>query len=730
MFDDFMNPPTIADVDANGYYKFEQSEVDKIMANGGLLSQKLQNYNERKSQISLANSIYGAFINGRNLLAEAPTGIGKSLAGLIPAVLVSMKYGYKIVISTSTKALQNQYYEKDLPFLHRMFDGKFSYAMMKGRSNYLCKRRLDAFGSQFIAGQKIQYFDTITQYEKLRDWVSITTTGDLETVGFDINSELRNEIICDVDECDGKECLYRRECFYNKCKAIAKTSNIVLVNTDLFCIDLIVRNTSPVSVIPNYDLAIVDEAHTFENIFSKYVGFKVSPYSVNIAVGFATKYTKECLKNASKDDVDTYQRYYDILLEKEKKIRKYSKLFFSNFQFDTDKETIRLHSYDYNPRVFVYGRRLINSLKHFANSIHIDTSTDVSHDKGEKAVQKIDEVCAKLEKLVGIEEYEDDFVYWVTYSKKGEPIIECSPIDVSSTLHNYLFERPDVNYWDACHNPKNEDDVSVKLKPRSVIMMSATLTTNNSFGFMMNRLGISNEDTDTLKLNSDFDFNHHCLLYIPSGIIEPNVNKKISDAFTIQTANNIIRLIKITHGKMLCLFTSYSEMEKVYDIVSHYQFGRKYNIFNQNQLPKNKLNEMFKQDVDSILFATSSYWTGVDFQGETLSALVIDKIPFPVPSEPIIEARIDRIKKKGGDWFNDYYIPMAIMDMCQGFGRLIRTKDDMGIVMICDKRLVSKGYGKKFLNSFPKTKRTRKIRMVKVFWEYVLAKRRKRNGRN
>lgn len=720
MFDDFMNPP-MADV--------EQSEVDKIMANGGLLSQKLQNYNERKSQISLANSIYGAFINGRNLLAEAPTGIGKSLAGLIPAVLVSMKYGYKIVISTSTKALQNQYYEKDLPFLHKMFDGRFSYAMMKGRSNYLCRRRLDAFGSEFIAKQKIQYFDTITQYEKLRDWVNETVTGDLETLSFELNSELRNEIVCDADNCDGKECPYKRECFYNRCRAVAKAANIVLVNTDLFCIDLIVRNTSPASVLPNYDLVIIDEAHTFENIFSKYVGFKVSPYSVKIAVGFATKYAKECLHSASKDDMDTYQRYYDVLFEKEKKIRKYSRLFFSNFQFDTDKETIRLHSYDYNPRVFVYGRRLINSLRHFANAIHIDTSSDKMYDKGEKAVQKIDEVCAKLEKLVGIEEYEDDFVYWVTYSKKGDPIIECSPIDVSTTLHNYLFERPDVDYWNECYKMRSEDETPAKLKPKSVVMMSATLTTNHSFGFVMKRLGIENEDTDTLELESDFDYNHHCLLYIPSGIIEPNVNKKISDAFTIQTANSIIRLIKITHGKMLCLFTSYSEMEKVYDIVSHYQFERKYNIFNQNQFPKNKLNTMFKEDVDSILFATSSYWTGVDFQGETLSALVIDKIPFPVPSEPIIEARIDRIKKKGGDWFNDYYIPMAIMDMAQGFGRLIRTKDDMGIVMICDKRIVSKGYGKKFLNSFPKTKQTRKLRMVKVFWNYVRAKRRKQNGK-
>ena len=701
------------------------SKISDIMSDGGLLSKKLQNYNERKSQIVLASNIYEVFDDGKNLLAEAPTGIGKSLAGLIPSIIMSLDRGYKVVISTSTKALQNQYYEKDLPFLHKMFDGRFSYAMMKGRSNYLCKRRFNAFYNLFISERKIQYLDTIDQYNFISSWMESTPTGDLETLGFEINSELRNEIVCDVDYCDGKDCSFNDTCFYNRCKANAKNANVLLVNTDLFCIDLVVRNTTPASILPTYDLVVVDEAHTFENIFSKYVGFKISPYSVKTSIGYAEKYAKMCRANVGSEDKDIYKSYYDKLLEIEKDILKYSKRFFGNFQFDNDKDTIRLHSYDYDPKTFVYGRKLITYLRKFSNAIHVYTNSDKLYNMSQNAISKIDDVCSRLEKVVNISDYEYDFVFWVTYSKKGEPIIECAPIDVSDILKNYLFERPDVTYWNECFSTRSLSDKSAtfKLKPRSVVMMSATLTTNHSFHFIMKRLGIEYGDTETIELKSDFDYNHHCLLYVPSGIIEPNSNKKMSDAFTIQTANNIIRLIKVTHGKMLCLFTSYSEMEKVYDIVSNYGFKRKYNILNQNQMPKNKLVEVFKNDVDSILFATSSFWTGVDFQGETLSALVIDRIPFVVPSEPIIEARIDRIKSKGGDWFNNFYIPMAIMTFCQGFGRLIRTKDDMGIVMICDKRIVSKGYGKKFINSLPNTKQTRKFRKVKVFWDYVCAKR-------
>lgn len=712
------------------------NEINNVLKNDGLLSKHFPNYNERESQIKLACEILNSYNDGTNLVAEAPTGIGKSIAGLIPAVLYSIKNNnHKTLITTSTKALQMQYYDKDLPFLRKVFNDRFSYAMLKGRGNYVCLRRYNEFYNENILKGTVENYDTVKHYEMIRPFIESTTTGDMDELTFDITSELRSEIGSNADECDGKKCEYKDSCFYRRAKANAKQADLLLVNTDLFCTDLVVKHQHFGQVLPNYQTVIIDEAHELENIFSKYVGFKLSENAFKRTVGFMMKYVNRLLKEFCKDDVSREDVSNSIkdMDDNAVKLMKAVRSFFDNFVFDIkdNSETIKIDNTDFDYVTILAGKKLVGAVENMKSRIadaDLYSTDDVILDMYDKVHSQFDSLLERLNRIMKLAEGPDeDYVYWVSYTTKGyNPIIECCPIDISPMLNNWLFTRKNKIEYERMNKSFMDDDEKTSLPIKNVVLMSATLTTNKSFYFITSRLGI--DDYDTVLLPHAFDYKHNALLYVPKGLVEPNIAKN-SDTFTLQLANNIIELSNITEGKMLCLFTSYNEMSKTYDIVSR-QLGGKYRIFNQRQYPKNELVKMFKNDTNSMLFATASFWQGIDFQGETLSALVIDRIPFPVPSEPVIEARINKIKKHGGDWFNTYYIPMATMDMCQGVGRLIRTTSDRGIVMICDVRVITKNYGYKFINSFPPMLHTRKIEKVKFFWEICIKKNNNLKKRN
>lgn len=711
--------------------KYDVDAVKSILCDGGLLSKYFDNYSERQSQIDLANAIYRSYKDGINLIAEAPTGIGKSIAGLVPAILMAVDCGLKTVISTSTKALQSQYFEKDLPFLYDVFikSGKhFSYAMMKGKSNYLCRRRLE----EYVIDTESS-FDVSQQYEKISTWAEKTIYGDFEELPFEIFPSLKSEICCSEDDCDGKNCSH--DCCYKKVRARAKSSDIVLVNTDLLCLDLIVRDKYGASVIPTYHSVIIDEAHGLEDIFSKYCGFSVSEIVFKRMIGFAMKYANRIKKEYCNTDEKQEDVNKDMksLEDASLKLMKCVRSFFDNFVFEdvSLNESIVINHSDFDSIVNIAGKKVVKSVSIFVknlSSFSYYTSDEVMDNMFASVNKRINDVMERFAQLMKLFDEDDNtFVYWVSFTKKGIPIIEGRPIDISDYLERVLFDRKmDGTSWDNIFESLISDgEEKISMPVKNVVMMSATMTTNHSFEFLKTRLGI--KTCDEIILPHAFDYKHNALLYVPKGLVEPNISRN-SEVFTRQLVSNIIELANITDGKMLCLFTSYAEMQRVYDIVN-VNIGNKYRIFNQTQYPKMELIKMFKSDVNSILFATSSFWTGVDVQGEALSALVIDRIPFPVPTDPLIEARINKIKSEGGNWFNNYYIPMASMELCQGFGRLIRTKTDMGIVMICDVRLITKPYGSKFLHSFPLTLTTRKIDKVKLFYD-IVRKKRERSSKN
>lgn len=721
-------------------------EIKSILSDGGMLSKHLPNYSERQSQIDLADYIFYTYYQGSNLIAEAPTGIGKSIAGLIPAILMAHYNHTKTVIATSTKALQMQYYEKDLPFLSDIFSNNgiyFSYAMMKGRSNYICVRRFNEYASVVCNPETPKYY--MSQYNDIAYWMNNSLTGDFESMTFEIYPEIRSEICCSQDDCDGRDCEYSSRCFYKKMKSRAKNSDIILVNTDLLCIDLILRNKHGAAVIPNYHHVIIDEAHELEDIFSKYCGFNISEFAVKSAIAFAMKYVNRLKKDYCKTDehIEQIKQEVEALDSASVKLMKRVRSFFDNFIFDTKSDTVAINNSDFDTIVNIAAKKVKKSLSDFSSmvtSAGYYTSEEVMENMQANVIKKLDSVYDRFTNLMKLFDEEDnENVYWVTYGgrNKDTPIIESRPVDVSNLLHDCLFDRKlSGQEWDNLFTEmkargtgfsENDDDKEQIIMPvKNVVLMSATMTTNRSFDFIKKRLGVY--ECDTTILPHAFDYQHNALLYIPRGLVEPNITSE-SEVFTRQLAQNIVEIAEVTEGKMLCLFTSYAEMKRVFDIVQP-QIGSKYNMFNQSQYPKSELSKMFKSDINSILFATSSFWTGFDVQGDALSALVIDRIPFPVPTDPLIEARINKIKSDGGNWFNDYYIPMACMELCQGFGRLIRTKTDMGIVAIMDVRLITKPYGQKFIYSFPPTLKTRSIDKVKLFYDVVKKKRERLASKN
>ena len=699
-----------------------ESVIQKSFDERGPIAKQFKNYSVRKQQVKLSEAIYDSYQSGTNLLAEAPTGIGKSMAGLVAA---HNQFG-KVLIATATKALQEQYFNKDMPFMQKVFGESFTYSMLKGRSNYVCLKRLAEFKQAPLKVNWSQELKSMIrqQLQVITKWLQTDPRGDMDSLSFNLLPEIRNAICSSADDCDGKkECPFAKNntCPYYKNKTQAESTKVVLVNIDLLCTDLIMKNMYHASVLPKCDTIIIDEAHELENIFSKYIGFSLSEGSYKllhgVVINFIKKIPKECgVDSNSKQYLDYLKLVDENLLDTQQLVAQ----IFDEFYYEHDENTItiRIFGTDVTEQTQKLIKEVVDKLYYIREQLNYYNRyflTEKTKNKCDSAKSQIDSFIERLLKISEINKRIDDFVYWVEYNNKDRPVLNCSPIDISSYLKSWLFDRKPIE-------DQSLGDI------RNVVLMSATLTTNRSFDFMKSRMGIctyypddnTREQTRELLLHSEFDFKHNCLLYLPKGLTDPSGVSKTRDVFTNQLVMNIEQLARVTKGRMLCLFTSNSELQKVYN-----QLRGKlpYNMFSQLDYPKKELIQMFKDDINSILFATSSFWTGVSFEGETCSAVVIDRIPFPVPSDPIIEARIDKLKKERKDWFGKYYLPMAMLTIQQGFGRLIRTKTDMGCVMICDRRLVTKPYGNKIVQSLPRSLRTSNFDKVELFFNICERKR-------
>jgi ATP-dependent DNA helicase DinG len=636
-----------------------------IFGEAGLIARHHEAYEHRDGQIRMAEAVMRAFDEKRHLVVEAGTGTGKTLAYLVPAVAAALGRGKRVVISTGTKNLQEQLMEKDIPFLQKVLPKKFTAAYMKGRSNYACLQRIyKAEDQPFLEGlHEIDYFDEI------RNWSRESATGDrAELKHLPDNLSFWSRINARSEVCLGQKCPEFEPCFITRMRARAEDADIIIVNHHLFFADLNVRGNQYGRVIPDYGAVIFDEAHLIEDIAADYFGFQVSNFQIDdivrdldmlpitdaLATSTLTKLAARTIGHAEQFWIKfTQGRGQD-----------------GRFPLAADQFAVRTRSGDQEPTALGQAYfELDNSLG------GLESEVDVFSERmpeAEAVVRRIRQARFDLKFIV--QQKDRNYVFWFERRGRGA-YLQASPVDVSGLLKEKLFD-----------------------KVETCVLTSATLSTSGSFNFIRDRLGLEKSKTDTLMAPTAFDYEKQAIVYLPKGMPDPR-----SPQYTQLAAGEIVKLLQVTKGHAFVLCTSNSSMRALYELVST---RVDYPCFIQGTMSKSGILERFRSTPNAVLFATSSFWQGVDVRGEQLSCVIIDKLPFAVPSDPLVAARTKFIDENGGKSFSDYSIPQAVITLKQGIGRLIRSKTDRGVIAILDSRLRTKGYGRDFLNSLPKTRVT------------------------
>jgi len=613
--------------------------VERYLSEKGKLREVLPHYEYRPMQLKMAKKVKHALDKEKILVVEAPTGTGKTIAYL----LASIEAKKKTVISTGTKNLQEQLIFKEIPLIKKSLFPNLKVALMKGRVNYLCLRRW----KNFIKNPTFDWDDKASVFSSIEKWVTKTETGDRsELIEMPEDYPIWWHISSKSELCFGLKCPYFKECFITKMRQIAASSDIIVVNHHLFFADLSLKGVASAAVIPSYEAIIFDEAHQIEKIAADFFGFMVG---ANRIYDLLNDIKQKLSKNKRKD-------WENNLSGIERSI----KYFFSLFPITEEK--YRLKNELITDDVKDTTNNLFNQLDQLSARLHKEKDDEewVFLEQRTKLIKE------ELEYILFVQD--DEYVKWV--EPVGENVIfHASPIDVSLQLRQNLYS-----------------------KEIPIIFTSGTLSVNGSFSYFKKSLGLD-PDIDEVMLDTPFDYKKNCLLYLPKEAPEPS-----SDEFILFLIKEIKELLTLSKGRAFVLFTSIKNMKEVYHVIRD-QFS--FPIYIQGEMPKTALLDRFRKEVSSSLFATFSFWEGVDVPGESLSCVIIDKLPFEVPTDPVIEAKIEKIKNDGGNPFFEFQIPRAVLELKQGIGRLLRTKNDKGVVAILDVRLRMRGYGKIFIGSFP-----------------------------
>ena len=640
--------------------KAEEITVDDIFGRGGLLEKRHPGYEYRASQLAMAKIADEAFQKHQHVVIEAGTGTGKTLAYLIPAI----RSGRKVVVSTATKSLQEQLFQKDVPFLQKNFAPTLKAALMKGRSNFLCREKVHQMGGQAV----LKGIDEVDWFAQIKDWEKLTETGDRSELNFlPDDAELWHRIDARSDLCTGKKCAEFQNCFITAMHQRAQEADLIIVNHALFFADLAIRQDDFGAILPEYAAVVFDEAHEIEDVASDYFGRQVSSYRFDELARDAENTLRMLQISAPQ-----LRRYLGRMRER-------GHGFFENFPEREGRfpfeQAERKGFLERNQEAY---EELARAVK------RVETELSALSPKPEEVLtlaRRAAEIRRELEFLM--ESEEKSYVYW--YERRGKGVfLAATPIDVSQILRERLFEQFDT-----------------------VVLTSATLAVEGRFDYLKQRLGIQPAMDEVLP--QEFDFREQALLYIPR--MMPDVR----DAkFSASAAEEIARLLEISEGRAFCLFTSYAQMKDVHQRVSAQV---KYPLLLQGTAPRTVLLDRFRSTANAVLFATASFWQGVDVPGAQLSCVIIDKLPFAVPSDPIVAARVRALQEDGRNAFTEYQVPEAVLALKQGFGRLIRSKTDRGILAILDNRVRRMQYGRIFLESLPPYKTTQDLAEVARFME-------------
>jgi ATP-dependent DNA helicase DinG len=641
-----------------------------IFGPDGLIAKTHPEYEHRPGQIDMAEAVLRAFEQKRHLIVEAGTGTGKTLAYLVPAIAAACGSGARVVISTGTKNLQEQLMDKDIPFLQDTLPAKFRAALMKGRNNYACLHRIKQAESMPV----LEGLDQIDQFDEVFRWVTKTETGDrAELSNLPENLPFWRHIDARADTCLGQKCPDFEPCFITRMRQRALDADIIVVNHHLFFADLALRNGAYGAVLPDYAAVILDEAHQIEDIASEYFGVQVSNYQIDDLL-----YDTGGLKI---EDGEAFRELTRISA----RIQRFADAFWVSFREGRGLEgrfaltPAVAQAASLRPNVEEDEDGQAGSLPYHAldNALHrLETSLDILKEPppdAESILRRTRELRFSLNFIVKADDQK--FVYWL--ERRGRGIfLRASPIDVSALLQDKLFE-----------------------KVPTVVLTSATLSSAGNFRFIRERLGL--DKADELFAESIFDFENQAVLYLPPSMPDPRAPE-----WGRAAADEVIKIVNATQGRAFVLSTSLAGMNEMYERVAS-QID--YPCFVQGSSSKAALLKKFRVTPNAVLFATSSFWQGVDVRGEQLSCVIIDKLPFAVPSDPVVAARQRFIEEQGGSSFYEYSVPQAIISLKQGLGRLIRSTTDRGVLAVLDPRLRTKMYGRTFLKSLPPCRITSEI---------------------
>ncbi len=624
------------------------SVAEKVFGAGGLLERKFRAYEPRQGQMRMAEAVERAIADGAHLAVEAPCGIGKTFAYLVPAVDAAISRDGRVIVCTANIALQEQIFEKDLPALGRVLPWKFSSALIKGLNNYLCLERFEETAGE-VAGVT---FDRrgLRHWEKIRAWAETTGTGDVSDLEFKPDESVWSRLNGAAELCNGARCRHYQRCFAMEARRRARQARVIVTNYHLFFAHLAVRAAGAGdAILPAADVVVCDEAHEMADIARDFFGSRLGHWSFGLLARAA--------RSLGRPDAA-------------EELRSESRAFFERLRQRPERRLTRPGWTDADGLI-----RAIDGFKRALKEASSGQEDKALLDRISKYSSAADRVAADLDAFLRIDD--PNRVCWIERDDRSAWL--CSRvIDPSGILEENLFNATPT-----------------------VVMTSATLTAAGDFGFIKRETGASS--ARELRVPSPFDFRRQAILVVPPMKSSPN-----DAGFAREMSGHINRIIKLLGGRTMCLFTSYRNLEACAE-AAH---GTGVTILKQGERPRAKLLAKFRRDEGTALFATASFWQGVDVPGDALSCLTIDKIPFTNPDDPLLEA----LQERDPACFVNYSLPKAILDLRQGFGRLIRTAADRGAVVIFDNRLFSRRYGAEVLSSLPDCAVHRDMEALETFF--------------
>lgn len=615
--------------------------VDDVLGEQGILKQYIEGFQTRTSQLDMANLIMQCIRDGESHVIEASTGIGKSFAYLVPAFLSA----HKILISTGTKNLQDQLFNKDIPLINKMIVSGKQLALLKGRSNYCCPHRINKYRQQ----RRFQTHQLLAIFDALADWSQSSLTGDIaEFADIPENDSLWFYATSNADNCLGSDCPEFSQCFVTKARRKAMDADVVVINHHLFFSDQALREEGFGELLPDVDVLIFDEAHQLPDIASHFFGRGITLRQYEMLM-------REIVEAQLKEARDS-----------------------SDIQPICDRNKIAMADF----RLVLGKFNSRGEWRHIKNAPEICQAIGAIQDAMQQLADLLEESKTRGKELAAcharldayrlvlndFEQEGNNAVSWYEWNEHSFRLM-ISPIEIADNFSQQLFSN----------------------SIRSVFFTSATLSSNQSFNYFSQRLGI--QDIQCASFESPFDYQQQSMLYLPQNMPDPS-----HDEFLNTFLDESSALINATQGNAFILFTSYRMLTLTAKML---QKRIRFPLFVQGEMQRSELLQAYLKTPNAVLLGTSSFWEGIDVKGERLKLVIIDKLPFKSPADPVYKRRLQRVSEQGGNAFNDVQIPEAIIALRQGVGRLIRDINDRGLVMIADNRLTTKGYGKSMLNSLP-----------------------------